>query len=282
MLWNKTKRSTNVDDKRKFKDERTVSGKVLATGLLASIAVATAGYWASLANTVGPSQAAMLKQAHDEQIAQHIGDDPHHSFVESILGSTEEIWTELLAEDGLKYEPPTLVLYNQGIQSRCGYLVSASVGPAYCPEDKKIYIDLHILEKETTISSNISAFAQAYVIAHEVAHHVQSAYGINKKIEDAIKKGESIIGESGLSVRRELQADCLAGTWARHAQDKLDWLEPEDIEEAMAVATTFGNDVGNTPPSKFTHGTSQQRVKWFNAGYIDNEGACKTFDAAQL
>lgn len=282
MFWNRTKHSKNVDDQRKYKDERSVSGKVLVSGLLASLAVSSAGYWAWLTMTAGPLYAFKEKGKHDAEIVRQIGDDPHRAFIETILGSTEEVWTELLAETGVQYQPPTLVLYNQGIQSRCGYLVSASVGPAYCPEDKKIYIDLHSLEQETTISSNVSDFAQAYVIAHEVAHHVQNSLGLSKRIEEARKKGEHFTGASGLSVRRELQADCLAGVWANHAQKKFDWLEWGDIDEALALAATLGNDVGNVPPDKYTHGTSQQRAKWFNTGLTDSEGDCRTFDGAQL
>lgn len=282
MFWNKTQRSKNVDDQRKDKEARGVSGKFLAAGLLSSIAVATAGYWLSLAASVDPVKAIAEKMAHDSQIASYIGDDPHRSFVESILGSTEEIWTELLAETDVKYQPPTLVLYNQKISSACGSLHSEEVGPAYCPDDQKIYIDLLSLEKETTVSSNVSDFAQAYVIAHEVAHHVQNSLGLSERIEEAKSNGERRIGESGLSVRRELQADCLTGVWANHAQKKFDWLEPGDIDEALALAVALGNDVGNVSPNEYTHGTSQQRVKWFNTGFTHSKGDCRTFDGAQL
>ncbi|MBK5527448.1 neutral zinc metallopeptidase [Pseudomonas sp. TH08] len=286
MLWNKSERSNNVDDQRKQKERRSATGIALATGLIASLAVAYGGYWAALETTVGPAAAAVVKAQHDAEIAALLKDDPHRVFIEAVLGSTEEVWTEFFAESGQAYSPPTLVLYNEKKPSACGVVDAQKHGAVYCPTDQQIYIDLRWLDEQTTTPSTVNDFAQAYIIAHEVGHHVQNFLGSHKKINEAKARGETVVGESGLDVRLELQADCLAGVWAFNAQQRLNWLEPDDIEEALDAAFDGGDDLlldEDVDPNSFTHGTAEQRVSWFNTGFAQGQvGQCDTFAAKNL
>ena len=280
MLWNKPKPSQNVDDQRKDNRLHSKTGALLTAGLLASIGAGSGVYWMG-ESAKDPAPVASTKGEIDAVFLPYAKDDPHRSFVEAVLGSTEEIWSELLANHGKLYSPPTLVLYDVNTSTTCGVLRTGVDGPMYCPPDQKIFINLDSLARQAAISSTVSDFAQAYVIAHEVAHHVQSLSGHLKKIQDADDRGESIAGENGLSVRAELQADCLAGAWARAAQEKFNWLEPGDIEEALTVARALGDDRHGVAPTHYTHGTSEQRVKWFKTGF-DRNGECATIDSATL
>ncbi|MFJ2481189.1 neutral zinc metallopeptidase [Pseudomonas sp. NPDC087598] len=216
-------------------------------------------------------------------------DDPHRVFIEAVLGSTEEVWTEFFAESGQAYSAPTLVLYNEETPSACGVMDPQEDGTVYCAHDQKLYIDLRDLDKDTTTSSTVYDFAQAYIIAHEVGHHVQALLGSDRELNEAEARGEPVDGESGLSVRLELQADCLAGVWAYNAQKRLNWLESGDIEEALKTVHDGGDDYlqlrdeEDLDPDAFTHGTSEQRVNWFNTGFAQGQvGQCNTFAANDL
>ncbi|HET8653909.1 MAG TPA: neutral zinc metallopeptidase [Longimicrobiaceae bacterium] len=208
-------------------------------------------------------------------------------FVSKVLGSTEDVWSGIFQQRGLQYTDPKLDLFTGAVQTGCGFS-QAAVGPFYCPRDEKVYLDLDFLHQ---LQSRLGAggdFAEAYIIAHEVGHHVQDLLGITRQVE-AASGGRSETGAGGLSVRVELQADCFAGVWATHAEARWKVLEPGDLEEAIDAAGAVGDDAlqrqgqGYVVPDSFTHGTSAQRVRWFRRGYDQGTiDACDTFNAAEL
>jgi len=202
--------------------------------------------------------------------------DEQAEFVASILGDTEDTWKALFAQAGKQYRDPKLVLFSGQVNSACGF-ASSAVGPFYCPG-----------EMETRFKA-AGDFAQAYVIAHEIGHHVQTLLGVSAKVDAARRSGQRMEGDNGLLVRQELQADCLAGVWAYQAQKRLNWLEPGDVEEALNAANAIGDDrlqqqgQGRVVPDSFTHGTSQQRMRWFKAGFSSGDlNQCDTFSARSL
>ena len=214
-------------------------------------------------------------------------DDKMADFVSAVLGSTEDTWTELFARSGRSYRKPTLVLFTGAVQSACGY-AQAAVGPFYCPADQKLYIDLAFYRDLQDRFRAPGDFAQAYVIAHEVGHHIQNLLGIADRVRQAQSRASQRQG-AALSVRMELQADCLAGIWAATANRSQRLLEPGDIEEGLNAAAAIGDDRiqmasrGYVSPESFTHGSSQQRVRWFRRGLETSDiGACDTFSVAQL
>ncbi len=209
------------------------------------------------------------------------------SFVSVVLADTEDTWHQLFAQWGERYEEPKLVLFSGAVQSACGFAQSA-VGPFYCPGDRKVYIDLSFYADLKNRFAAPGDFAQAYVIAHEVAHHVQTLMGISQKVHER-RRQVSEVEANALSVRMELQADCLAGLWAHHAQRMHNILEPGDIEEALNAASAIGDDrlqrqaSGMVVPDTFTHGSSAQRVRWFKRGLESGElRSCDTFGADEL
>ncbi len=215
----------------------------------------------------------------DQQAAQ---------FVSVTLADTEDVWGQIFSDElGATYEPATLVLFKQVTQSPCGN-ASGATGPFYCPLDKKVYLDTDFF---ATLAQRMGAggdFAAAYVVAHEVAHHVQDELGILSKAND-LRQQSSEAQSNAISVRIELQADCLSGLWARHAEERFGSLERGDIAEAMNAAEKIGDDTlmrnaGRRPmPDSFTHGTSEQRQRWFAAGYESGSlNSCNTFSAANL
>lgn len=203
-------------------------------------------------------------------------------FVSVVLADTEDTWEPLFAAMGKRYQKPTLVLFRGSVSSACGN-AQAAMGPFYCPADQKLYIDLSFYE---TLRKQLGApgdFAQAYVIAHEVGHHVQTLLGISQQVRQA-QAGMSTAKANQLSVRQELQADCFAGIWGHHAQHQRQLLEQGDIEEALRAAAAIGDDSlqkgagGAVRPETFTHGTSAQRQEWFNRGFQSGQIAdCDTF-----
>ncbi|MGH8382765.1 KPN_02809 family neutral zinc metallopeptidase [Pseudomonas sp.] len=214
--------------------------------------------------------------------------DEQAEFVASILGDTEDTWQAIFAQAGRQYKDPTLTLFSGQINSACGF-ASSAVGPFYCPADQKVYLDMSFFREMEQRFSAAGDFAQAYVIAHEVGHHVQTLLGVSAKVQAARQRGERMEGDNGLLVRQELQADCLAGVWAYQAQQRLNWLEPGDIEEALNAANAIGDDrlqqkgQGRVVPDSFTHGTSQQRVRWFKTGFAKGDvNQCDTFTARSL
>jgi predicted metalloprotease len=215
-------------------------------------------------------------------------DDAQAKFVSQILRSTEQVWTEAFQEQGLTYQDPKLRLFRDSYPTACGE-GEAAAGPFYCPNDRIVYLDLSFFDFLTRQLGAPGQFAHAYVIGHEVGHHVQSLLGILAKV-DAQRQRGSEVQSNALSVRLELQADCLAGVWATRSQQEKGWrLEQGDIETALNAASQIGDDTlqrrsrGAVVPDSFTHGTSAQRVSWFKRGLESGQiDGCDTFAAAQL
>jgi hypothetical protein len=214
--------------------------------------------------------------------------DPQVKFVRSILGSTEDVWGAAFQASGQQYEQPKLVLFNGAVQSACGR-ASESMGPFYCPGDHRVYLDLDFFHDMDTRFHAQGDFARAYVIAHEVGHHVQNLLGIMPQIEQARRRGQPMEGAGGLSVRQELQADCFAGVWGNRSQAQLNWLQAGDVDAALNAASSVGDDTlqkqsrGYAVPDSFTHGTSAQRSRWFKTGFASGDiKSCDTFSTSAL
>jgi predicted metalloprotease len=211
------------------------------------------------------------------------GDDDYQVFVETVLGSTGETWHEIFGSAGIDYREPTLVLFRDSTSSSCGG-ASSAVGPHYCPNDETIYLDETFFDELTSrFGARGGDVAQAYVIAHEVGHHVQNQLGVMGQVQEAQRQAGSTAEANDLSVRLELQADCLAGVWAYSIRD-MDVLLPGEINEAIDAAAAVGDDriqqnvTGQLDPERWTHGSSEQRVAWFDTGYEQGDpSACDTF-----
>jgi len=226
--------------------------------------------------SVPATQAPSTSPAHDEE----------REFVSVVLADTEDTWRELFQKMGRQYREPKLVLFTNSVQSACG-MAGAAVGPFYCPSDQKLYLDLSFFRALRERFRAPGDFAQAYVIAHEVGHHVQTLLGITENVAPARQRGGS--QASATSVRVELQADCLAGIWAHHAKQARDILEEGDLEEALNAASAIGDDrlqrqtQGRVAPETFTHGSSKQRVTWFGRGFETGDlRQCDTFRASEV
>ena len=214
-------------------------------------------------------------------------DEPMVRFVKQVLGSTEDVWTVQFQQAGSTYQAPKLALFRGAVPTACGQGQSA-MGPFYCPGDRKVYLDLDFYEVMKSRLGAPGDFAQAYVIAHEVGHHVQNLMGITDKV-DSMRGRVSEAQQNALSVRLELQADCFAGVWANHADATRQILEQGDVEEALNAASQIGDDAlqrksqGTIVPESFTHGTSAQRVAWFKRGLqTGSVQQCNTFEARSL
>ena len=285
MRWKRARRSDNVVDARGRSGMRLGGG----LGLGGIVIVVVLG----LLTGQDPLQLLGQLAGQDGSTVQQqrpsaTGDDPQVDFVRAILGDTEDTWQALFRQSGEQYRDPTLVLFRGGVNSACGF-ASAAVGPFYCPGDQQVYLDLQFFDEMARRFSAAGDFAQAYVIAHEVGHHVQTLLGVSQQVQQARARGARLEGDNGLLVRQELQADCLAGVWAHHAQQRHDWLEQGDLEEALNAASAIGDDrlqqqsQGRVVPDAFTHGTSAQRVRWFRTGFDNGEpGRCDTFKAPRL
>jgi uncharacterized protein len=208
-------------------------------------------------------------------------------FVSVVLADTEDTWNPIFAAAGRSYEEPQLVLFSGQVQSACG-IAGAAMGPFYCPGDRKVYIDLGFYDELKSRFRAPGDFAQAYVIAHEVGHHVQNLLGISREVQMMQARAGSEAEANDYSVRLELQADCLAGIWGYHTQRERNMLESGDLEEALNAASAIGDDriqresTGRVMPDSFTHGTSAQRVKWFRIGFETGDvDRCDTFAVAQ-
>ena len=219
--------------------------------------------------------------------------DQMSEFVSAVLGSTEVQWKEIFAQAGRTYEAPTLVMFSGATHSACGFAQSA-MGPFYCPNDQKVYLDTAFFQdlerrfRGCDVGSKSCQFSQAYVITHEIGHHVQSLLGILPQVQEA-QRGMDSVESNQLQIRVELQADCLAGVWAHHAEEKWRFIEPGDVEAAMQTASAIGDDrlqrrsQGYVVPDAFTHGSSEQRTRWFMTGLRSGQvSSCDTFQAAQL
>jgi uncharacterized protein len=224
------------------------------------------------------SQPSAPRPAQEDQLAE---------FVSVVLADTEDTWRPLFNDMGRQYQDPNLVLFTGAVDSACGF-AQAAMGPFYCPLDQKVYVDLSFYDDLRSRFGAPGDFAQAYVIAHEVGHHVQNLLGIAEQVQ-ALRQQVSEVEANDLSVRMELQADCFAGVWANHANRARNILEQGDIEEGLNAASAIGDDrmqrqaQGYVVPESFTHGSSEQRVHWFRQGLTSGElGACDTFNADRL
>jgi predicted metalloprotease len=228
----------------------------------------------------GGDQQAPQTQTGDQAFTQ--GEDEAADFISVVLADTEDVWTKLFAADGGDYPEPQLVLFTGGTQSGCGF-AEAAVGPFYCPGDRRVYLDLSFFDELAQRFGAAGDFAQAYVVAHEVGHHVQNVIGV---LTDANQRQQasSETDANAISVDVELQADCFAGVWAHHAQADRNVIEPGDIEEALGAASAVGDDTlqrrsqGYVVPESFTHGTAAQRMEWFRIGFDTGDpNACNAF-----
>jgi uncharacterized protein len=213
--------------------------------------------------------------------------DEGSQFVRRVLGTTEDTWNDIFRRNGSQYREPTLVLFSNQVQSACGR-AGASVGPFYCPADEKVYIDLTFFQELSQRFRAPGDFAQGYVIAHEVGHHVQNLLGTSDKVTQLQQRARSEAQANDLSVRLELQADCYAGVWGFYAKQK-NILDPGDLEEALGAASAIGDDTlqrqsqGRVVPDSFTHGSSDQRMRWFRAGFDTGDiRRCDTFSTRGL
>jgi predicted metalloprotease len=272
--------SGNVQDRRGM---RTIGGGLGVGGIVIAIIAYFLGFDPGTALNVAQQVGPQPQQAEAPMGAPS---DEMGQFVSRVLGSTEDVWGEIFRQSNARYRAPTLVLYEGQVRSACGMGQSA-MGPFYCPGDEKLYIDLAFYRDLQTRFGAPGDFAQAYVIAHEVAHHVQNLTGSMRRLEAA--RGQSGPAETNaLSVRMELQADCYAGVWGHHA-GSMNQLEPGDVAEALGAASAIGDDrlqkqtQGRVAPESFTHGSSEQRVRWFRRGLESGRPQdCDTFSAASL
>jgi uncharacterized protein len=298
MRWREGRESENVEDRR---GEDTGGGGLgfpmgggamrLGGGTLLLIVL---GAWLFGADPLtilqmlagGGSQTMQVPDAADNGPAPPPpADDEGAKFVSVVLADTEDVWTEIFSAAGQHYEDPKLVLFTDVIRSACGMAQSA-MGPFYCPNDHKVYIDLGFYRELRDRFQAPGEFAQAYVIAHEVGHHVQTLLGTSQQVHDAQQRSGSQERANALSVRLELQADCYAGVWANHANRTRHILEEGDVEAGLNAAAAIGDDriqrqtQGTVAPESFTHGSSQQRVSWFRRGLEQGDpDRCDTFAA---
>ena len=284
MKWRSGRRSTNVEDRRGGSTRTRVAGGGLGTLVLVLVAL----YMGVDPTPLLQTQVGTSVQSPGAAPSQGAGaQDELADFVSVVLGDTEDTWAELFRDSGRRYRQPTLVLFTDVVRSGCG-TAEASMGPFYCPADSKVYIDLGFYRELRDRFRAPGDFAQAYVIAHEVGHHVQHLMGISDKVHQA-QQGMRRADANALSVRLELQADCFAGVWANRADRARQILEQGDVEEGLNAASAIGDDrlqrqyAGRVVPDSFTHGTSEQRVRWFRTGLESGDpGVCDTFEAASL
>lgn len=283
MRWKQGRRSTNVEDRRGRRVSRRGAGLGCGTVVIAIVASLIFGIDPfQVIQLLGGAQTSIQQQAPPPSQAGG-PDDELKDFVAVVLGDTEDTWGQIFAQSGERYPQPRLVLYTDMVQSACG-MNSAATGPFYCPGDQQVYLDLGFLNELKRLGAN-GDFAFAYVIAHEVGHHIQRVTGIEGQVRD-MQRRSSKAQANRLSVMMELQADCYAGIWAHHAHTQRQMLEQGDIEEAMRAAASIGDDrlqqmSGRVVrPEAFTHGSSDQRVTWFRKGFqAGRVDACDTFNS---
>lgn len=261
MKWKGRRKSSNVEDRRSMGGKATLGGVGIVIVLVFTLL--TGGNLGDVINNISPgvTNAPYVETAEDEELAE---------FVSVVLADTEEIWTEVLAREGIQYREPTLVLFSGSVQSGCG-MAGSQMGPFYCPADEKLYIDLNFFDELKNRFNAPGDFAMAYVVAHEVGHHVQNLLGITDQVQD-LRSRLSEEEYNQYSVRLELQADYLAGVWGYHT-NQMGLLDEGDLEEALNAASAIGDDTlqkqaqGYAVPDSFTHGTSEQRRNWFYKGF---------------
>jgi len=285
MRWQSGRRSSNVEDRRGMR----IPGGAVGGGLGTIVMVLLALYFGMDPSVIlDQTTQVETRVPYDTQPgARSSENDPLADFVSVILGDTEDTWHQLFRGLGRNYEEPSLVLFSGAVQSACG-LAQSATGPFYCPLDQKVFIDLSFYRDLKNRFQSPGDFAQAYVIAHEVGHHIQTLLGISQKVNAARSRASEAEGNA-LSVRLELQADCLAGMWAHHADRARQILEAGDVDEALQAASSIGDDrlqkqsQGVVVPESFTHGSAEQRARWFKRGIENGDLAqCDTFAADEL
>ena len=283
MEYENTPQSSNIEDRRGQRGGAVGAGGL---GIGAIVIIFAISYFTGISPQILMGGAEMIgvgQQSAPPQTTPVDPNDPMRVFLSHVVGSTEAVWSDVLpAQTGVKYQPTTLVMYDGATRSGCGG-AQAAMGPFYCPIDKKVYLDTSFFRDMKTKFGGGGEFAYAYVVAHEIGHHVQDLLGILDKV-DNMKQRVSQTSANALSVRVELQADCLAGVWANHANDKWKILQPGDVEKALATAQAIGDDRlqtaarGYAVPDSFTHGSSAQRQKWLTAGLKSGDiSDCDTF-----
>ena len=285
MRLDDERESSNVEDRRGSGGGMRIGGKSIGIGTIVMALVAMYfGVDPSLVMNIGQG----MSQNEAVEAKPISKDDPDAIFVAKVLGSTETTWDKIFQNAGQRYPAPKLVLFNGQTPTACGS-GQAAMGPFYCPGDQKVYIDLQFYQEMKTKFNAPGDFAQAYVIAHEVGHHIQNLMGTSDKVQQARQSARNEAQANQYSVRLELQADCYAGVWAHHADGANRILEAGDVEEAMRAAAAIGDDAlqkqaqGYAVPDSFTHGTSQQRQRWFNQGLSSGDvNKCNTFNAAAI
>lgn len=282
MRWRGRQGSSNIEDRRGVRFGRA-GGIGIGTIVLALIAIYFGQDPSVVLQGVQPSAPTSEEGPYQETAEEA----QSREFVGVVLADTEETWGQIFSEAGRTYEQPKLVLFSGAVQSACGF-AEAAVGPFYCPGDHKVYIDLSFYQELQDRFGAPGDFAQAYVVAHEIGHHVQTLLGISDR-NMAARQQASEAEANALSVRQELQADCFAGIWAHNADRSRQLLEQGDIEEGLNAAAAIGDDRlqkqarGYVAPESFTHGSSEQRVRWFKRGFeTGSVQACDTFGTKQL
>jgi len=295
------RRSDNVEDDREASASRGgMPGGAGGLGIGTVIIIGLISWYFGIDPSVLLNGAQILSGGSPTQqtgptppVATGTPNDPTGKFVALVLGDTEDRWKEIFAAAGKTYHPPRLRLFSGAEQGGCG-LARAAMGPFYCPNDKRIYLDISFFDDLQNkfggcSSNNACKFSEAYVIAHEVGHHVQDELGILPRVRQQQEASASKAERNALQVRIELQADCLAGIWANRAQRKHNFLDPGDVDQALQTASAIGDDrlqretQGYVVPDAFTHGTSEQRKRWFMAGFKTGDiGACNTLSTDAL
>jgi predicted metalloprotease len=285
MRWKGREQSDHVEDRRRIGAGGLMVGGGVGTVVLVAAFLLLGGDPAQLLQMLGQTQ--MSTGGYVEPGEPGTASDEGKEFVSVVLKDTEDVWGAVFRERGATYQPPQVVLFSGAVQSGCG-VAAAATGPFYCPEDGKVYIDLTFYDELRDRFGAPGDFAQAYVIAHEVGHHVQNLLGVSERVA-ALRERMSAREYNELSVRVELQADFFAGLWAHHAQRTKQILEEGDIEEALGAASAIGDDrlqretTGTVTPDSFTHGTSDQRVRWFRKGFETGDmSQGDTFSADRL
>ncbi len=285
MRLDDERESDNVEDRRGGGGFSMGGGKGIGIGTIALALVAMYfGVDPSLVMNIGQG----MSQNTSVEAKPIPANDPDAKFVAKVLASTEDTWGKIFQASGQQYPAPKLVLFSGQTPTACGS-GQAAAGPFYCPGDQKVYIDLSFYQEMKDRFHAPGDFAQAYVIAHEIGHHIQNLQGISDKVQQARQSARSEAESNAYSVRLELQADCYAGVWAMHADGENRILEAGDVEEAMTAAAAIGDDAlqkqaqGYAVPDSFTHGTSQQRMHWFNQGLNTGDiKKCDTFNVASI